>query len=167
MFLGEMEGTAVRSVMPEAVSAFFDKVAREGEHSDWQFRQLVDVVQLLPVDLANAPAGRDVDWTHWSAGARELEPSHPALAREGPAPPAPGEPLESAGVLARMTRAVRAKQYSIRTEQSYVDWCRRFLSSSAPRPVEPLGAADAQAFLEHLAVERKVTASTQNLALNG
>ena len=92
-FLREMEGTPVRALAPEAITAFFDKVAREGQLADWQFRQLVDAVRLL-VDLADAPAGREVDWGYWSAGARELEPSHPTLAREAPAPPAPGESLD-------------------------------------------------------------------------
>ena len=52
----------MRALAPEAVTAFFDKVAREGGLADWQFRQLVEAVQLLLVDLADAPAGRDVDW---------------------------------------------------------------------------------------------------------
>jgi len=110
-------------------------------------------VRLLLVDLADAPAGREVDCGYWREGARELEPAHPTLARKRPAP---GKRLDSAGVLARMARAVRAKLYFIRTEQSYVDWCRRFLGFSGPRPLEQLDAADAQAFLEHLTVERKV-----------
>ncbi len=143
-FLGEMGGTPVRSLAPAAVNAFFDKVAREGQLADWQFRQLVDAVQLLLVDLADTPAGREVDWGYWREGARELEPAHPTLAREGPPPqgPAPGRCVDSAGVLARTARAVRAKQYSIRTEQSYVDWCRRFLGFCGPRPPEQLGGAD-------------------------
>jgi len=157
-FLREIEAGLVRA--PQAVAGFFDKVACEGGSADGQFRQLVDAAPLLLADLANALAGRDVDGAHWSAGVREPEPSHPTLARGGPASPAPREPLDSVGVLSRITRAVRAKQYSMRTEQSYVDGCRRFLGFSAPRPVEPLGAADVQAFLEHLAVERKVVAST-------
>jgi len=146
-FLHKMGGTPLRSLTSEAVTDFFDKVARKDQLADWQFRQLVDAVQLLLVDLADTPAGRQVDWgtgARVPESARELEPAHPTLAREGPPPqgPAPGRCLDSAGVLARMARALRAKQYSIRTEQSYVDWCRRFLGFCGPRPPEQLGGAD-------------------------
>ncbi|MCU7905916.1 MAG: integron integrase [Candidatus Thiodiazotropha sp. (ex Epidulcina cf. delphinae)] len=65
-----------------------------------------------------------------------------------------------------MARILRSKQYAIRTEQSYTDWCKRFLRFCEDRPIRELGAGDVERFLSFLAVERKVAASTQNLALN-
>jgi site-specific recombinase XerD len=47
-----------------------------------------------------------------------------------------------------------------------MDWCRRFLQFFPDTPLEDLGDEDVQRFLTHLAVERTVAASTQNLALN-
>jgi hypothetical protein len=57
-------------------------------------------------------------------------------------------------------------QYSIRTEQAYVDWCHRFLAFCGDTPTERLGVEDVQRFLSHLAVERAVSAKTQGLADN-
>jgi integron integrase len=57
-------------------------------------------------------------------------------------------------------------QYSIRTEQSYVDWCHRFLLFCGSKPLDALGVPDVQRFLSHLAVERSVSAKTQSLAYN-
>jgi integron integrase len=69
-------------------------------------------------------------------------------------------------VLEALARTIRSKHYSIRTEQSYVDWCSRFLLFCDGKPLDRIGAADVQRFLSHLAVEKNVSASTQNVALN-
>jgi integron integrase len=59
---------------------------------------------------------------------------------------------------------IRLKHYSIRTEQAYVDWIKRFILHFDKRHPRELGAADVEAFLTHLAVAGKVAASTQNQA---
>lgn len=64
-------------------------------------------------------------------------------------------------------RAVlRFKHYSIRTEQSYLHWIRRFIRFHGRRHPRDMGAPEIEAFLTSLAVERDVTASTQNVALS-
>ncbi|MBE7459544.1 MAG: integron integrase [Zoogloeaceae bacterium] len=59
---------------------------------------------------------------------------------------------------------IRLKHYSIRTEQTYVDWIKRFILHFGKRHPRELGAADVEAFLTHLAVAGNVAASTQNQA---
>ena len=68
--------------------------------------------------------------------------------------------------LDRLRAVIRRKHYSIRTEQAYVDWVRRFLAFHAPLPLERLAEPEISSFLTHLAVREKVAASTQNQALN-
>jgi integron integrase len=60
--------------------------------------------------------------------------------------------------------ALRAKHYSPNTEAAYVTWIRRFIVYHQKRHPETLGASDVNAFLTHLATERRVSASTQNRA---
>ena len=55
-------------------------------------------------------------------------------------------------------------QVSIRTEQAYLDWVRRFILYHKKRHPQEMGAPEVEAFLTHLAVERQVSASTQNQA---
>jgi site-specific recombinase XerD len=62
--------------------------------------------------------------------------------------------------------AIRRRHYSLRTEESYVHWIRRFIYFSGRRHPRELGAAEVTAFLNHLARERNVAASTQNQALS-
>jgi integron integrase len=61
---------------------------------------------------------------------------------------------------------IRLKHYSIRTEQAYVDWIRRFILFQNKRHPASMGALEIRAFLSHLALERKLAASTQRQALN-
>ncbi len=59
---------------------------------------------------------------------------------------------------------LRVKHYAIRTEQSYVDWIKRYIYFHDKTHPKDLGAQDVEAFLTHLAVAGKVSASTQNQA---
>jgi hypothetical protein len=75
-------------------------------------------------------------------------------------------PSQSFPVLTTLARALRAKQYAIRTERNYVDWCHRFLAGCPGRALEELGRAEVQRLLTDLGVHRAVAASTQNQVLN-
>jgi len=59
---------------------------------------------------------------------------------------------------------IRLKHYSIRTEDTYVDWARRFILFHGKRHPRDLGAGEVESFLTHLAVNGRVSASTQNQA---
>jgi integron integrase len=61
--------------------------------------------------------------------------------------------------------ALRQRHYSVRTERAYCDWIRRFILHNDTRHPGGMGAAEVRAFLDHLARERNVSASTQNQAL--
>ncbi|WP_418318872.1 integron integrase [Piscinibacter sakaiensis] len=63
-----------------------------------------------------------------------------------------------------MRERIRVKHYSLRTEHAYVDWARRFIVFHGKRHPAGMGAAEVEAFLSWLAVERNVSASTQNQA---
>jgi site-specific recombinase XerD len=62
--------------------------------------------------------------------------------------------------------AIRRRHYSRRTEETYVHWIKRFIYFSGRRHPAEMGAQEVTAFLNHLARERKVAASTQNQALS-
>ncbi len=70
-------------------------------------------------------------------------------------------------LLDRVRDIIRLKHYSIRTEQAYVDWIKRFILFHDKRHPRQLGATEVEAFLTHLAVDRNVSAATQNQAQSG
>ncbi len=74
-------------------------------------------------------------------------------------------PPASPRLLDRVRTAVRARHYSIRTEEAYVGWIRRFILFHGKRHPNEMGEPEINAFLSHLATEARVSASTQNQAL--
>jgi len=69
-------------------------------------------------------------------------------------------------LLDQLREAMRLKHYSLKTEKSYIHWVRRFIYFHHMRHPQEMGASEVQSFLNHLAVEQQVAASTQNQALN-
>jgi len=68
-------------------------------------------------------------------------------------------------LLDQVRAAIQKKHYSIRTEESYISWIKRFVKYHGLRHPGEMGEAEIQQFLNHLAVKEKVAASTQNQAL--
>jgi integron integrase len=61
---------------------------------------------------------------------------------------------------------IRLKHYSIRTEQSYIPWIKRYIYFHKKRHPKDMGVPEIEAFLSHLAVNLRVASSTQNQAFN-
>jgi len=69
-------------------------------------------------------------------------------------------------LLDQVRLAIRTRHYSIRTEEAYMQWIRRFiLFHRKPHPKE-MGADEVSQFLSDLAVQRHVASTTQNQALS-
>lgn len=116
-----------------------------------------DVRNRPPKNLRTTPP------SHLAPGIRhDARPPAPQPPSPNPNPnPAPPQPPR---LLDRMRAEIRTRHYSLRTEQAYVDWARRFILFHGKRHPQDMGPAEVAAFLTHLAVERHVSASTQNQA---
>ncbi|MDJ0867538.1 MAG: integron integrase [Myxococcota bacterium] len=79
--------------------------------------------------------------------------------------PPGGEPRPPK-LLDQLRAALRTRHYSIRTEESYVAWAKRFILFHDKRHPRDMGASEIAAYLNHLASDRRVSASTQNQALS-
>ncbi len=69
-------------------------------------------------------------------------------------------------LLDQVRERIRTRHLSYRTEQTYLAWILRFIRFHGIRHPKDMSTADVEAFLTHLAVDRNVSASTQNQALN-
>lgn len=175
-FLKAVKPRPLSALRAEEVTEYLRVAKDRNDLEAWQVRQIVDALRLLLVNLAQLKAARGVDWDYWweaAAGAdrgQALTPGSGAGSQDHvPAVPEPGGPAfatqaSACPVLKDLARTIRAMQYSIRTEQSYVDWCHLFLAYSGASDLDALGVAHVQRFLSHLAGERNVSAKTQSLA---
>lgn len=167
---------------PDSVSAYLAEVGRQPGLRDWQFRQVVLATQIL-FSMVEAESMAGFDWGFWLDSARALPARHDSVARVPVAvAPVPEVGAESGGeggdpgcarlahrfpeAFSRLSGVLRARHLSIRTERTYSHWLCRFLAFHGGRAPESLGANEVVGFLQHLAVERNVAASTQNQALN-
>jgi len=161
---------------PADIHRHLSDLGRIDRISDWQFRQSVDAIQKL-FELVGVPWLHEMDWDFWRDSARTLPVNHPTLARAAsqPAlPPPPSGATPDQGTVAenpvtvidRLVTVIRQRNYSIRTEDAYRSWTERFLAFIGHRDPRTAGAADVVSFLETLAVQGNVAASTQNQALN-
>jgi integron integrase len=69
-------------------------------------------------------------------------------------------------LLDRVRATIRLNRYSPRTEQAYIDWIKRFIRFHGIRHPQEMGADEVKAFLNHLATQMNVAASTQNQAFS-
>lgn len=79
-----------------------------------------------------------------------------------PAEPRPQPPR----LLDRVREAIRIRRYSRRTEKAYIGWIRRYILFHGKRHPVDMGETEITRFLSSLAVDAKVSASTQNQALS-
>ncbi|HDL85523.1 MAG TPA: hypothetical protein ENH11_04230 [Candidatus Acetothermia bacterium] len=74
-------------------------------------------------------------------------------------------PSQEPRLLDQVRNAIRRKHYSIRTEQTYIDWIKRYIFFHNKQHPKEMGEREISDFLTYLAVKRKVSSSTQNQAL--
>src|ERR1043166_6137938 len=80
--------------------------------------------------------------------------------------PTPKIPDPPPRLLDSVRQHLRVRHYSIRTEQAYVHWIKRFILFHGKRHPKVMGETEVSMFLTHLAANRNVAASTQNQALS-
>jgi integron integrase len=76
------------------------------------------------------------------------------------------QPKQKPKLLDQVRGAIRAKHYSHRTEEAYIQWIKRFILFHNKRHPAEMGETEINQFLTHLAVKENVAASTQNQALS-
>jgi len=76
------------------------------------------------------------------------------------------QPSKPKKLLDQLRDQIRLKQYSPRTEKTYVNWVREYILFHNKRHPHEMGIPEINQFITHLVVERKASASTQNQALS-
>lgn len=159
---------------------FLAKIGKETWISNWQFVQIVDAIRILFVNQVKTPWAREFEWQYWRDLAQKLLSDDPTTAPERPilGRIVKGDSnkrversldavrTEHSDILRKLVTEIRRRSYSIRTEQAYAQWICRFILFCQNRDPRDLGGAEIVRFLEYLAVDRNVAASTQNQALN-
>lgn len=171
-FIAAFPARRLSSLEYTEIEDYLRQCARQTNLSSWQFQQVVDALYLLLVALNDSCEARKVDWLYWRG--QEVNESHSTIVANIPVPERVEETrgnrtkldTHRTELLKRLVTIIRSQHYSIRTEQAYLDWCRRFLGFWPDCPIEDLEKNHIDSYLTYLATTRQVSASTQNQALN-
>ena len=162
------------------VRRYLDGIGRNERIEDWQFSQLVHALQILFVEMVRPK------WINGFLWDRQLPMDQRSLSGNDVPVPSTGTALgevavrvdkSSTGIVAQCTEQfadlfqryvaeIRMREYSIRTEQSYVAWIARFLKFTGASSQHELSPGSIVPYLEYLVVKRNVSQSTQKQALN-
>jgi len=176
-YIKAAEGKRLREHGPGDTTAYLERLGRSERIEGWQLGQAAHALEILFCRLLCVSWSKEVDWQAWREGSRSLPAEHPTVARDyssrkyGTSEPSRDfKGLDNVRkhhheTLNRVVSAIRARHYSIRTEQAYEAWVCRFIAFHGGKAPEGMGGAGVAAFLEHLAVQGKVSASTQSQAL--
>ena len=173
-FIGFVKPRKWNQALREDVEQYLSLLVREGK-AGWQIAQASESLELFYRDVEPMDWARH-DWPN-TPSTLELETGRPA---EIPRPPLSAErlsrfvgrsdfgELESrwGGFLGEVGERLRAERYAYRTEQSYLEWVKRFLIFVRPKERSDLNQTAVEDYLSFLALERRVAASTQNQAFN-
>lgn len=176
VFIQSREGRRLAATTREDVEIYIDEIGRKDNMTAWQYRQVVDALRILFLDIVKVSWFEAFDWQQMMDDARDLPDNHATVARVSPLK---GEAFDG-GVIGntedfkrrfkklheRLIIEIRSRQYSIRTEQAYSDWVIRFLSFIRAESEQDITVDKISTFIEYLAVKRNVAASTQGQALN-
>jgi len=148
---------------PEDVEEFLRDLLQRPNLQDWQHAQAIDALRILYRVLLKAPWATEWQWNQDSQGMdRSSSIRAESVFRDTRAPMS----SELSDLIDRIRTEIRTRHYSIRTEDAYVDWVCRYAGFLGARMIQDAGEEEIRGYLEYLAKERRVAASTQRQALN-
>jgi integron integrase len=171
-FIAFQPGVRLVQRSAEDVQNWLQSLGHQPQIADWQFRQKADAVRLLYGQLLKPEWAGRFDWDFWVYGAQSLGSDHSTVARtyemieQNVAHPKNHLGKAFPELYRRFLVVTRVPGYAINTEKTYLAWINRFLLHHTSLVPEALGEAEVASFLEHLALKRKVSGSTQAQALN-
>ena len=131
------------------VNKFLDRLKKQKNISDWQIQQADEALRLYIGNFLNG------DTSILYPDTKQNKKNLPDISK----------------IMSEMRQAIRVKHYSYRTEQSYLDWAKRFYDytlnvKKKDVHIKGLDSADVKDYLSYLALKKRVSASTQNQAFN-
>lgn len=100
-FIRAFPGRKLAELTADDVTAYLEKLGREGALEGWQFRQVVVAIQIL-FSMVRPTWLEIFDWAYWLASATALEPTHPSVARQPAVSSRPVTTVEMASALLAM-----------------------------------------------------------------
>lgn len=166
-FIRFLKATPLHESSASDVKKFLLSLHDKANVAPWQIDQAKKALKIMLKNYLQLP------WTLIMKSSKKSMPPIPGISNTGSylnkyeySQSTQAIDIEYRSLFKKMKNAVRLRHYSIRTEQTYCQRVRGFLHFTRKKPLTDLSSHDIRAYLNYLALERKVSAGTQNLALN-
>lgn len=175
-FLSKAKNTSVEALTVDRVVTYLNSLTNVKALEDWQINQSVDAIRLFLRDILHRSYIEDIDWRSFQHEVA-YKPRHHLVQIEALDIDDLIEKRvekfnkdirkEYSVLLTNIVRVLRVRNYSKRTESTYLLWIVRFLWFYTKLETNTLiSEIHVRQYLEYLAIERKVSPNTQKLALN-
>jgi integron integrase len=134
------------AINQNAIICFINSMRKNSKYEEWQVRQAEDSVRMYIRNFMNL-------------NTRPAVQNKPADKKDGPQ-------LSWQEVVLKVRECMRIRHYSYNTEKTYIDWIERFGKYSGKENADAVSDEDVRKYMAYLAVNQKVSASTQNQAFN-
>ena len=158
---------------------YLQELGRKKSIKYMQFVLAVEALKIFFCDLLNPSWANNFNWDFWKQSAKNISSEHPTLKREVPQNSSQDEKQQKLNsrssksvqnkndyIFAKVRDEIRSRYYSIRTEETYLNWLKKFIKFHKHQDITQMGEVQVKAFLEYLAVKRNVSPATQKQALN-
>jgi hypothetical protein len=160
-YIANFEGLPLGEHEPKQVEAYLRGKGRNPDIESWQYRQIVQAIEILFSKFLSPWAER-FPWRDWDASAQTIPADHATLSRsyrplEADAASTDGDENSSLsrqvllifpGMVNALITQIRVRQYSIRTEQAYLGWLYRFTGFNGMEDPSELTDAHISVFIE-------------------
>ncbi len=163
----------------KSLLGYLQELGRKKSVKDWQFVQAIEALKIFFCDLLNLSWANKFDWDFWKLSVKNISSEHPTLKREVSQNSFQYEKTQKLtsistksvqnkndNIFAKVRDEIRSRYYSIRTEETYLNWLKKFIIFHNQQDIVQMGEREVKAFLEYLAVKRNVSPATQKQALN-
>lgn len=180
IFIRINQALKLKEIEENDVALHFAEVFTKHHLSEWKYIEMVNSIRILFQQVVKAKWAAAFPWSKWKEPHIHFVDKISALLPESDRTWHVDKVREHfrdeltdsrvrelfAPEFKKLREAIRTKQYSIRTEQTYEEWAARFLTFKDCGTAYLACAADVKEYLNYLANTRNVTASTQNQALS-
>jgi len=182
LYIKAYKNTKLSLHEPHFVEKYFESKGRNTRLEAWQFIQLIVAIKILFTKMVQVSWADKFSWDDWVEQAKKLSNSNQKKVLSDTDLKYLKNNLEeknqaSKGLfnqvytlypqhIENIIKCIRVNYYSKRTEQTYLGWFMRFVVFHKCKDPISLTDNDIGAYLEYLVLKRKVSSSTQGLALN-
>lgn len=175
-FLSKAQNTSIEELSSQRVVTYLNSLNKNKILQDWQVNQAVESIHFFLRDVLHKEYVHEIDWQSYQRMISYQPKHHLAQVEELDIPELIAQKVAKfdknlrsnyGELLTSLVRVLRVRNYSKRTEQTYLMWITRFLHFfNKIKNNEEISSNHVREYLEYLAIERKISPNTQKQALN-